>query len=169
MLARKISFGKWRAKPYLAADAIRADAVTGCLRTRDDTLSFWSCEDTPDDLDQVFLALATGSSVSRFETMDIVLIAEADLDDAGVVTEANEGDTAVEDLKARHIDLVYLDLDKLAALARIIAARVRVLHARRTAGQLRRLVEDAVVVGRLRPELLNPELGDRLRARGTPD
>ena len=84
MLARKISLSKWRTKPYLAVDAIRADAITGCLRTRDDRLSVWRCKNDPKDVDEVFLALATGSKSSKFETMDIVVLSENELDRAGL-------------------------------------------------------------------------------------
>lgn len=154
---------KWRTKPYLAADAIRADAVTGCLKTIGDRVSVWRCENDPKDVDEVFLALATGSKSSSFETMDIVVLPENELADAGLVAESSEGDTAVEDLKERHFDLAYLDLDKLAGLARIVASRVKSSQVvRRTERQIKDLVRQAVSAGRVRRDELNEELGQKL-------
>ncbi len=166
MLARKINRAKWSPKAYLPQDAIRADAVTGCLRTRDDRLSMWQCEDDPDDLDQVFLALATGPLNTGFDTMDIVVIAENELENAGVTRETTLGETAVPALRSRHVDLVALDLEKLAALAKLLALCVRSSHVkRRTQGEIKKLVTDAHNKGHIQSE----ELKEELRRQLTPD
>ncbi len=168
MLARKINRSKWVYKPYLEPDAIRADGITGCLRTTNDKLSLWRCEDDPEDLDQVFLALATGSKSEGFDRIDIVILHEDELQGAGLAEELTEGDTVVEDLKSRHVDLGYFDLDKLGALARIVAARINSHKSkRRTEAAVKRLVRDAISAGRVRPDELNEELGQKLSRNAT--
>lgn len=42
-LARMISRSKWEPKSRMHAEEISADAVTGDLRTQDNSLSFWRC------------------------------------------------------------------------------------------------------------------------------
>ena len=163
MLARKISRSKWASKPYLKPDAIRADAVTNCLKTTDDRLSLWRCENDQQDVDQVFLALATGSRISKIDTMHIVVLPEKELEEAGLTTENKGGDTAVQDLKSRHVDLVCLDLDKLGTLARMLASRIRNCQVvARTKKQIQTLVREAVSARRVQPDELSPELRNEL-------
>jgi hypothetical protein len=161
MLARKISRSKWEPKPYLPPDAIRADAVTGCLRTNQDRLSLWRCVDDSADIDHVFLALATAPQVKSIETMDVVLLGEGDLSMVGLEMEDTDGETAVTDLRSRHVDVVALDLPKLGACAGVIAAQVadeRVV--RITKARLRRLVVKAIDAGRI----VQSKLDEKLRA-----
>lgn len=162
MLARKITRGRWTPKSYLPEDAVRADAVTD-LRTTGDGLSMWRCENDKEDVDQVFLALATGSKNSGFDTMHVVVLPEDELVAAGVAAEAVDGDTAVVDLKSRHVDLVQLDLDKLGQLARMFSARVsrnEVILC--TEAQIKRLVRKAVSDRRLEPDALTEGLRKKL-------
>ena len=161
MLARKISRGKWATKEYLPKNSVRADAVTD-LKTTNDALSMWRCENDQ-DVDEVFLALATGTQNKGLDTMDVVVIPQKELEKAGLVSDARDGDTAVSDLKPRHVDLVRLDLEQLGQIAHMLADRVnRDEVCRRTEGQIKRLVRDAVSAGRLRLDDLSKELRDQL-------
>jgi len=165
MLARKISRSKWASKPYLKPDAIRADAVTNCLKTTDDRLSLWRCEDDQQDVDQVFLALATGSKISKIDTMHVVVLPEKELEEAGLLTEAEGGDTAVQDLQSRHVDLVCLDLDKLGTLARMLASRIKNSQVvSRSEKQIKTLVREAVGEGRVQQDDLSEQLRQELTA-----
>jgi hypothetical protein len=161
LLARKINRGRWIRKPYLPETAIRADSVTD-LKTTNDELSLWRCEGN-DDVDQVFLALATGSHVTSFDTMDVVLLPEAELTNAGVLIVSVAGDTAVEELKSRHVNLVRLDLERLGALAETLTEFVKRNEVqRRTKGQISRLLQSALSAGRLQAEELSEELRAKL-------
>ncbi len=163
MLARKITRGRWIPKSYLPEDAVRADAVTD-LRTAGDGLSMWRCENDQEDVDQVFLALATGSQNSGFDTMDVVVLSEDELVAAGIAAEAMDGDTAVVDLKSRHVDLVRLDLGKLGQLASMLSAQVRRNEViRRTEKQIKRLVRMADSDRRLERDALKEELRKKLK------
>lgn len=163
VLARNINRSKWNAKPGFPHQAIRADAVTGCLKTKDDRLSMWRCQDDLGDIDQVFLALATGPNKTGFDTMDVVFVPEEDVERAGIAHQATEGETVVPDLRARHIDIVDLDLEKLGTLARIVASQVPKSQ-RRTEAAIKKLVRTAIQSGRINSDQLNNEL--RLKLDG---
>ncbi len=126
MLARKISRAKWEPIGYLAENEIRADAISGgCLRTTDDTLSLWRCSCDEDDVAEVALALATGSKKTKFDKFDVVVLPEEELTAASVTMEPEAGDTPIKDLRSRHVNVVRLDVERLAMIARILAPRIR--------------------------------------------
>jgi hypothetical protein len=165
MFARKINRSKWNPRPYLKPDAIRADAVTGCLKTKGDRLSMWQCNDNLEDIDQIFLALATGPLITGFDAMDIVVVPENELEDAGFTAEATQGDTAVQDLRSRHVNLVCLDLDKLGTFAKLLASRLKDSQFKRaTEAQIKRLVREAAGKGRVQQGNLSEQLRQKLTA-----
>ena len=121
--ARKISIAKWKQESSANPDDIRADAITGCLRTKEDTLSFWLC--TQDRTDVAEVALALASKMEQAETIHIVLVCRNDLDTDGLEIRITAPDIPVADLKERHRDLVNLNMIKLCCVARNVAKRVR--------------------------------------------
>ena len=163
MLARKISRPKWTSKPYLDPDCIRADGVTSCLRTVDDRLSLWRCENDEESVDDVFLALATARGKTGFDAMDIVLIPEEELRRKGLTEEATPGDTAVEDLRLRHVDLICLDMEGIAEIAQLVSTCVNKNRSiRLTVSRVKSLVRRAASEGRVRKDLLNPKLREQV-------
>jgi len=95
--------------------------------------------------------------------MDIVVVPEKEIEDAGLKAEAKEGDTAVQDLRSRHVDLVELDFDKLGTFARILAYRVKNSQFKLlTKTEIKRLVRNAVSGGRVQPSELNEKLREKL-------
>lgn len=172
MLARKISRVKWEPMEYLADNEIRADAISGgCLRTRGDTLSWWRCTGDKRDVAQVALAIVAGPNIEKFQKFDVVVVPTEILDQAGLTTELKDGETAVEDLRSRHMDLVKLDVERLSMVARILAPRIRsndgVFQFSRA--KLIRLVEEAIQDKRLDPDLLHERLRDKLaKSAGDP-
>lgn len=115
-IARKISRPKWERFP------IRADAITGCLRTRGDTLSFWKCNEN--DVSEVVLALA--SNMDCLATFDIVLLLESELRKDGFFLQETPGQIPIKDsrLMERHVDVMDLELDSLGLLSRVIHTQV---------------------------------------------
>lgn len=164
MLARKISRAKWEPADYLAEDEIRADAISGCLRTRDDSLSWWHCEGDEQDVEEVALALATGSKYKKFEKIDVVVLPETDLLAHGLAVESTEGDTPIKELRSRHVNVVRLDLEKLARIARILAPKIRSNNSvfRFTKATLMTLVRTAIQDKRLDLDDLNKKLREEL-------
>jgi len=157
-LARKITRAKWMPKPGMASDDIRADAITGCLRTTDDTLSTWECTMDEDDIADVVLALAAaGSTVDK---MDVVLLSKGTLESLGIRLEATPGRTAIPHLRSRHVDLSGLELQRLGGLATNIAMQVRnELNCYRfTRTRVLKLLQAAIENGKIEIELLDKKL-----------
>lgn len=165
MLARKISRAKWEPIEYLAENEIRADAISGgCLRTSGDTLSWWRCTGDERDVAEVALAIVAGPNIEKFQKFDVVVLPAAILAQAGLVFESKDGETAVRDLRSRHLDLVKLDVERLSLVAKVLARRIRsnggvVLFSR---AKLIRLVEEAIQAGRLDPNALTEKLRGKL-------
>lgn len=165
MLARKISRSKWARKEYLKDTEIRADAITGCLRTKDDRLSWWRCTDDTDDVEEVALALTAGPQIERFDKIDVVVLPESEFYDVGLASESSEGSTAVRDLRSRHVDLVCLDLVRLSAVANILDPVIREYRNnvfQFTRAELIKLVRTAIRDTRLDLKDLNPKLQQKL-------
>lgn len=81
-LARKIARAKWtsngNSSNRVTAAGIAADAVTGDLRTQDNTLSFWTCPSgTDDDVEEAALAIA--ATWERLGKLDLVWLATCDI------------------------------------------------------------------------------------------
>ena len=125
-LARRIGNREaaiWNPTAYTGNDGIRADALTKEFRTTNDTLSFWKCEDTPEDLAEIALALA--GSMTELSKFWIVLIDQDFLESKGFQLKATLGTTPIQDLRDRHIDIVELDAMNLTVLAQEITQLIR--------------------------------------------
>lgn len=161
-LARKISRAKWEPvgdDVKVTPASVSADAIGASLRTIGNRLSVWECDNEPDDVAEVVLALACPPGVRRLddlvvETMDVVLIPKQELNAAGFRFEFTDGDTSVDDLRGRHIDVEIPNLAKLSDFALLVAAAYRDpqrgLYRRFTAAQVRRTVDAAAAAGRIR-------------------
>ncbi len=167
MLARKISRAKWEPKGYLGDDEIRADAVTGCLRTSDDALSWWRCADDEQDVAEVALALAMPVEIGKqkIDKIDVVLLQDADLVGLGLSLNPTVGIAIVDDLRSRHVDVVYFDLERLARLARLLAPRIRseTKVFTFTRSQVKALLKAALDKNRFKEDKLNEEVRSELR------
>ncbi len=164
-LARKISKGKWMPKAGMPVNAVRADVLISCLKTKDDELSTWQCTNEEDDIRQVILALATAGST--IETMDVVIIPKAEVHALGIRLEEKLGRTAVPDLQLRHLDLVRIEVQQLSSLALLIASQVRSGPPscyRLTATKIRALIQQALDEGRINLALMQAELRDEFGA-----
>jgi hypothetical protein len=158
-LARKVTRAKWEVPSDIGRQEIPADAVTTDLRTTSNTLSFWRCENAGDDeLRRVVLALA--AAAERVDKVDVVWIAQATLEGAGIALKESEGRTPVAEMAKKHVDALHLDLVRLGNIARQIAAALRQgQHRRLTRKEVVRILADAVeakVVG-------DEELKDKVR------
>ncbi len=164
MLARKISRAKWEPRDYLAEGEIPADAISGCLRTSDDTLSWWRCKGHREDVAEVALALTAAPKIEKFDKIDVVVLPEEVVTDAGFSVETFAGDTLVRELQARHVNLPKLDVDRLVEVAKILAPRIRdddeVFQF--TKGQLVKLVTAAIHDKRLDIDELSEKLQEKL-------
>lgn len=117
---RKISKGKWRNDSD--EPVIKADALTSCLRTSGNTLSFWRI----DDLAQIEDAkLAIAASNSNLDTFDIVVFTSEEMEGFGAPIKATRGDTACRDLADSHRDLAELNSDHLIRVSHAVLQKVK--------------------------------------------
>jgi hypothetical protein len=101
MLVRKVNKAKW-----INADNVKeppsADAITGCLRTTNNTLSVWRINNET-ELEDAVLAIVSGQE--RLDTIDVIVLDDEHFIKCKISTEETEGRTPVEDLKSTHRDL----------------------------------------------------------------
>ena len=163
-LARKIARAKWDAKRNvergLEEGEISADAVTGDLRTEKDTLSFWRCgAGANGDIEDAALAIAAAGE--RLDKLDIVWLADNELQADGHTLKDTDGRTPVTDLSEMHVDICKLDYVRLGKVAQRVAAAVEEQRfCRLTKARVRGLLVAAVQHGRIIPD----KLADGLRA-----
>jgi hypothetical protein len=130
----------------MGPDDIGADAVTICLKTSGNALSLWTCSEDPADIHQIALALALGTDKDRVDTMDVILLPKDLFAARGFVFTATPGQTKLDDLKDRHLDMAELTLAKLSEVAHLIRDGVRQnadVH-RVTVGMMLNLIIDAL-------------------------
>ena len=148
-LARKITRAKWKPKRELSEDEIPADAITGDLRTRDNSLSFWQCgSEGQVKLEEAALAIAAGrDSVDR---LDIVWLTDDELREDDQTLKNTEGRSPVIDLSRLHVDVCRLDYIRLGKIAhRVVRALDDNRYKRITKPRVKKLLTDAVGQGRI--------------------
>lgn len=163
MLSRKISRAKWNSPEYLQPKDIGADAITSCLRTTDNTLSFWRCEE--DDADIKEVALAFICNMDRFDKIDIVVIPIVDIEHLKIESQDTPGKTPINSINKRHVDLVHLNVERLTIIAKVLAPRIRSNDGAvytLTGGQVKTLVREAIKNERLKLQDLKPKLRKKL-------
>ena len=157
-LARKITRAKWATTEDLSVGEIPADAVTVDLRTQENSLSFWRCPtDSDGDVEEVALAIAAAGE--RVDRLDIVWLADEELQNDGHVLKNTEGRTPLTDMAAMHVDVSRLDYVRLGKVARQVdAALERDRHRRLTKARVRSLIKEAVEQGRIDSSTLHEKL-----------
>lgn len=161
-LARKITRAKWAAIEDLSVGEIPADAVTVDLRTQENSLSFWRCPtDSDGDVEEVALAIAAAGE--RIDRLDIVWLADEELQNDGHVLKNTEGRTPLADMAAMHVDVSRLDFVRLGKVARQVDAALEGdRHRRLTKARVRSLIKQAVEQGRIDSSDLDDKLRDEV-------
>lgn len=150
-LVRKITMSKWT----ITDDAVpvNADAITQCLKTTGNTLSFWRV-DTPEDVGKGVLAIAAAND--RLDTIDIVVIEEGKFLEKGIEIQSTPGHTICEELVDTHRDLTKLNITHLGYVSEAIADQIRQGKTERyTLTKLRALIQSALGSGELNYESLS--------------
>jgi serine phosphatase RsbU (regulator of sigma subunit) len=163
-LARKISRPKWEQNTALADGEIAADAISADLRTTENTLSFWTCDDDEEaTLKEVVLALTANGD--RVDKIDITWLAEDKVRAEGLQIAMTDGITIVARLVKRHRDIELLDLERLVKVARLIHAAVRGDHFRRlTKAEVTQVLVGAVENGDVQLEKMKEGLRSEVQS-----
>ena len=122
LLAKKVErISRWRKiNPLRIPDGIPADCITQCLKTLNNSLSFWKCEDNTKE--EAVLAI-----VSYFKDpgkADIVWLKKSKVEELGISLENSTGKTAVTRLANLHYDMKNLTLNDLKKLAKLMAETI---------------------------------------------
>lgn len=159
-LARKITRAKWQAEGLGAAE-IPADAL-GDMRTFNNDLSWWRTDEA--GLSNV--ALALGAAAEKAAKIELVWIEEQALAEAGLVLVNTLGDTPVAELQGMHGDVQRLDTSRLLTLTAIVSGALTAnRHKIFTLEDVRKLIVDAVLAGKVQEEQLSQKLRGELQAR----
>lgn len=165
-LVRKFNRAKWCEDGFELGAPVSADAVTSCLRTQGNTLSFWLIDDLK-DTDQAALAIAAGGT--QLDTMDVIWLPEGCFEEAGLEVAVTEGGSRCNDLNSTHRDVVNLDVHKLAIVSQIVARYVLEDWCDRyIKSDIASLIAEAVRVGRIAEKSLPDKIVkevDKVRAR----
>ena len=146
MLVRKINKAKWITGNKVK-DPPSADAITGCLRTTNNTLSVWRINDET-ELVEAVLAIVSGQD--HLETIDVVVLDDEYFVKCNISTEQTEGLTPVEDLKDTHMDLCRLDFWSIGMIAEHIIENIRKNKLKRfRESELTKIIKNAVLENRL--------------------
>lgn len=127
-LIRKITKSKWvnvndAQNKKLDPDDIFADAVTSCLRTSGNTLSFWKIDDinNEDELNMIVLSLIANSKNEHLSTIDILYFEydEKVFSQKGINFEVSNGDTTIKSCVGKHIDMVKINLKTISVVVEL--------------------------------------------------
>jgi hypothetical protein len=159
-VARKYQPSKWDIdSTFMVAEDIQADAVSLCLKTSSNTLSFWRCHDDTDDLKEVALAVACkGTSIDK---MHFIRFSQSDIFNLGFrLDEVPDNSTHVRDLMPRHLNLTHLTVAALSNFAHFMKDKARgdVRCHTFTAREVFDLLNNAVQGDRLKRESLDERL-----------
>lgn len=160
ILIRRISMGKWRDYCHKASESraffkrllkapyynAPADAITNCLKTNNNQLSMWLLPDKK-SLNDVLLAMCTGTKAKSPGSIEFVEIDTAELDAIGLTyaPSKDDADTAVTELKELHYDVSGFNYTTLGHFQDIIVNRIKKEKTtRKIASELKPIVLEAI-------------------------
>ncbi|MCG7344030.1 hypothetical protein MHZ92_07795 [Sporosarcina sp. ACRSL] len=158
-LVRKYSRGKWPKEDFdkCPVEALRADAITSCLRTTNDTLSTWEIESL-ENVEDAVLALVSG--FDKLATVDVLIFSINEVEKRGFKVELTPGDTPIEELKNTHMDITGLTYKTVGEFSRLMLDTMNVdgRTMRFTVKKLKTLFQEAIDKGKVDVTLLKERL-----------
>ena len=166
-LIRKITKSKWKnsndpqGEKELEINKLSSDAITSCLRTSKNALSFWEIS----DIKNIIIALLTSSKAEDVNVLDIVYFEknEEQLNKYGISFEKTEGDTVDDNLRSLHIDLCDLNHKNLTFIADTMCTCLnKNQHKRFTKNYLKSVLKEHLEANKHLLPKLTPELQEKL-------
>lgn len=118
-LVRKVNPTKWRGKDWASIDRIPSDALTQCMKTSSNTLSFWRIEESKGEEESILALLGTQD---RIDKIDIAFIEATDLLNATI--DNTPGKTVFAELCDLHVDVANLDHLAFINTAKILGIQI---------------------------------------------
>jgi len=122
---RFIARAKWPDEDELNVidvDYIKADAITGSLKTDGNTLSTWEVDNEYMISDAV---LAFVSKAEKIDTLHTIWIDNVSISSSGLNTRKSDGNTIVNDMRSNHCDVYDLKLFSLRIFASLVLDSLR--------------------------------------------
>jgi hypothetical protein len=161
LFVRKIDRGKWPQAVLHQNTDPSADAITNCLKTKQNALSVWEVI-SETDIDEAVLAIVSGGD--HLEAIDVVLMSSDYLKKQGIDCKQTKGLTSVDDLVEKHIDLSNLTYKKLGIIAYHIVDKIIDQKVKRyTERQLKEILNQAIGQNRLTPDRLKDSIRKKLQ------
>ena len=161
-LVRKIVRGKWLNGNDICetVDEVSADAITNCIRTSKNTLSTWSIKEEQ-NIEEAILAIV--SNHKHLDAFDVVFLDFEEIKSIGIEIKNTPGITPVESLKQLHFDLEGLNYKLLGGVSDLIIKSFKEERVKRyTRGQLKKILENAIKLGKLNGKDLNTSVLEKL-------
>jgi len=160
LLVKKIEKGKWLQNDIIKGEDISADAITNCMKTKNNTLSMWRIDDEG-KIDEAVLAIV--SAHQHLESFDVVWMKISQLEEYGIGMQDTPGTTPISDLVERHVDIVNLTYRSLGKVANCIVKSFSDSSVKRyTYASLKKLLKSAIKSGRLEVERIAPSVAEKL-------
>ncbi|WP_146736817.1 hypothetical protein [Neisseria sicca] len=165
-LVRKISRAKWKnfddpeGVVALVLDKLSADAITSCLRTSKNSLSFWLLSDIDDskELNKILFALTVkDKNTDDISATDIIFLKEEELLKQEIKLKKIPGITVDDNLKSLHIDLCDLNHTNLTFLAGFFCEILNQEKSKRfTQAQMKSIIKEHIMENpKLKEEISN--------------
>ena len=163
VLVRKIERGKWEQNDIRNGAEVSADAITICMKTKNNTLSVWEVDNCL-TLDNAVLAMVAASDT--LEAIDIVAFDKAKVMEAGLTIVNTPGNTPVTHLISTHHDIADLTYSGLGLLAKFhVNAFKNAMAIRFTKAQLKKILVSAIDNGHLILGDLKDSISTKLQNR----
>ncbi|ELY2794051.1 hypothetical protein ACM36E_000933 [Cronobacter sakazakii] len=124
-LLRKFSLSKWEPNRGVTSEEITADAITGCTRTSNNTLSVWSSTTqnfTCEEVERLIVALAT--TMNEPAAIDLIWLDDEWLRLNGIQLVESEGQSKYKSVNCKHKDLSFLNHSSLALIGEHIISQM---------------------------------------------
>ena len=155
---RKISRSKWEKGSPSDPDA---DAITGCTRTTNNTLSLWKIEDnSQSEIEKAILAFS--STMERPDGIEIVVIEDKNVD--GIFTVENTiMNIPYSKMNSSHFDITGIKYTTLKSVAELILNAIGngSFH-KITRARILELLKNAIIKGEIKKSDLNNKLQEHL-------
>lgn len=108
---------KWEQSKLDPLEEISSDAITGCLRTQNETLSLWKIEDEAMISDAI-IALASNREI--IQKLDYLIIPDSEISEFNLELREQLGESPYHDFNKNHLDIINLNYYKLGVVSNMI-------------------------------------------------
>ena len=158
LLVRKIQKSKWLQNDILNGEPVSGDAITNCLKTKNNTISTWKIM-SEDEIEQAVLAIV--SAHHHIDTIDVVILDKEDMEKKFNL-KREPGNTPVKDLVDRHIDISGINYNNLGELAQAIVDKFK---ENRVFRFTRKQIKDLLIIAVKSERLSLKDLHENIKAK----